>query len=243
MTRAARQAVPGIHPGRQLDDAQIRRHRSRPCHHRPRSAASWAARLTSRASPASARPSPCGCRPTDPGYRTPRRQDRIRSAGRAPARTNRVLVIDDDATVRDLMRRYLKSRGVRRGHRGGGLEGLALARELRPSVITLDVLMPDMDGWSVLHAIREDAELSSIPVVMLTISDEKQQGFALGASAYLTKPVDRARLAAAARPLQEPGGNAARARRRGRANARELMRRLLVGEGWGVTGSQRPRSA
>ena len=116
-------------------------------------------------------------------------------AGHATARTNSVLVIDDDATVRDLMRRYLSREGFDVVTADGGREGLEFARELHPSVITLDVFMPDMDGWSVLQAIKQDAELSRIPVIMMTISDEKQKGFTLGASGYLTKPVDRAQLA------------------------------------------------
>jgi CheY-like chemotaxis protein len=77
---------------------------------------------------------------------------------------------------------------------GGGLEGLKLAKELRPTVITLDVMMPDLDGWSVMAALRQDAELAEIPVIMVTIVDEHRRGIALGAAGYLTKPIDRERL-------------------------------------------------
>jgi len=75
----------------------------------------------------------------------------------------------------------------------GGLEGIKLAKELRPTVITLDVMMPDLDGWSVMAALRQDAELAEIPVIMVTIVDEHRRGIALGAAGYLTKPIDRER--------------------------------------------------
>ena len=74
-------------------------------------------------------------------------------------------------------------------------EGLRLARELRPDVITLDVMMPRTDGWAVLSALKEDPAISGIPVVMLSVVDERNLGYLLGASEYLTKPIDRARLA------------------------------------------------
>ena len=136
-------------------------------------------------------------------------------AGYATARTNRVLVIDDDATVRNLMRRYLSREGFEVVTADGGREGLEFARDLHPSVITLDVFMPDMDGWSVLQAIKQDAELSRIPVIMMTISDEKQKGFTLGASGYLTKPVDRAQLAQLLDRFKTSRDNTARTHRRG----------------------------
>jgi CheY-like chemotaxis protein len=164
-------------------------------------------------------------------------------AGRAPARTNRVLVIDDDATVRDLIRRYLSREGFDVVTAGGGLEGLKFARELKPSVITLDVFMPDMDGWSVLQAIKEDAELNSIPVILMTISDEKQKGFTLGASGYLTKPVDCAQLAQLLDRFKNQVGTPRVLVVEDDLNAREMMRRLLVGEGWGVSVASNGREA
>jgi CheY-like chemotaxis protein len=65
---------------------------------------------------------------------------------------------------------------------------------MRPTAITLDVMMPDLDGWSVLAALRQDPELADIPVIMVTIVDEYRRGIALGAAGYLTKPIDRGRL-------------------------------------------------
>jgi PAS domain S-box-containing protein len=107
---------------------------------------------------------------------------------------NTVLVIDDDDAVRDLLERFLGSEGFRVVSAGGGEEGLRLARELRPDVITLDAIMPGMDGWSVLADLKADPDVSHIPVVMLTMVHDKSLGYALGAADYLTKPVERQRL-------------------------------------------------
>jgi len=106
-----------------------------------------------------------------------------------------VLVIDDDPTVQDLMRKFLAKEGLFMVPAASGEEGLRLAKELRPAVITLDVLMPGMDGWAVLTALKADSVLAAIPVIMLSIADEKQMGYALGAAEYLTKPIDWERLA------------------------------------------------
>src|SRR6185503_2520052 len=87
----------------------------------------------------------------------------------AVSTTETVLVIDDDPPIRDLVQRFLLRAGFRVVAASSGEEGLRLARELRPDVITLDVLMPGLDGWSVLAALKADAELADIPVVMLTM--------------------------------------------------------------------------
>jgi CheY-like chemotaxis protein len=106
-----------------------------------------------------------------------------------------ILVIDDDIAVRDLMSRSLTKLGFRVVAAAGGEEGLRLAKQLRPLVITLDVIMPDWDGWTVLNKLKADSELAEIPVIMVTIVDNEAMGLDLGASSYLVKPVDRERLA------------------------------------------------
>ena len=106
-----------------------------------------------------------------------------------------VLVIDDDVAVRDLMSRSLTKLGFRVVAAAGGEEGLRLAKQLRPLVITLDVIMPDWDGWTVLNKLKADADLAEIPVIMVTIVDNEAMGLDLGAANYLVKPVDRERLA------------------------------------------------
>ncbi len=105
-----------------------------------------------------------------------------------------VLVIDDDAVQRDLMRRFLEREGFPAETADGGEEGLRLARRLRPIAITLDVMMPGMDGWSVLAALKADPDLRDTPVIMLTMVDDQRRGYAMGATEYATKPVDRAHL-------------------------------------------------
>jgi signal transduction histidine kinase/FixJ family two-component response regulator len=122
--------------------------------------------------------------------------------GRAPSATaevkpdtDTILVIDDDLAVRDLMSRSLTKLGFRVVAAANGEEGLRLAKQLLPMVITLDVIMPDWDGWTVLNKLKADSELAEIPVIMVTIVDNEAMGHDLGASSYLIKPVDRERLA------------------------------------------------
>ena len=105
-----------------------------------------------------------------------------------------VLVIDGDEHSRDLMVRFLKKECFSAQTAADGRQGLLMAKQLRPALITLDVMMPEVDGWSVLTALKTDPELADIPVVMITLTEEHDKGFALGASEFLTKPVDYARL-------------------------------------------------
>jgi GAF domain-containing protein/CheY-like chemotaxis protein len=114
----------------------------------------------------------------------------------APAGGATVLVVDDDVAMRELVRRVLGREGLHVVTAAGGEEGVRLAKELRPVAITLDVMMPGMDGWAVLAALKADPEVADIPVIMLTMVDDKNLGYALGASDYLTKPLDRERLMA-----------------------------------------------
>jgi signal transduction histidine kinase/CheY-like chemotaxis protein len=105
-----------------------------------------------------------------------------------------ILVVDDDATARDLVVRHLERAGFAAVAARGGQEGLRLVRELRPAAVTLDIMMPDLDGWTVLAAIKGDPALASTPVVLISIVDQKNRGYALGAADYLVKPVDRTKL-------------------------------------------------
>ena len=147
-----------------------------------------------------------------------------------------VLVIDDDENVRDLMRRSLGREGYRVETASGGAAGLESAERLRPAVITLDVMMPGMDGWAVLSALKNHRELADIPVIMVTILDDKQLAFSLGATDYITKPIDWERLSALMRKHTRPS----EAGRRvlvvdDDASARDLLRRALEKSGWDVT--------
>jgi signal transduction histidine kinase/DNA-binding response OmpR family regulator len=116
-----------------------------------------------------------------------------------------VLVIDDDVTVREMAGRFLAREGFSVVTADGGREGLRLARELHPAAVTLDVIMPDLDGWTVLAAIKGDPALADIPVILMTIVDERNRGYSLGAADYLVKPVDRERLSAVLRGIVGPG--------------------------------------
>ncbi len=102
-----------------------------------------------------------------------------------------ILVIDDDREASEIIGRFLARDGFEVVTANSGDEGLRLAHEIEPAAITLDVLMPEMDGWSVLRALKADPKLRDIPVVMLTMVDDKSRGYALGATDYLSKPVDR----------------------------------------------------
>jgi CheY-like chemotaxis protein len=120
------------------------------------------------------------------------------ATGIAPAaalgRQGLVLVIDDDLTARDLMTTYLVEQGFAVETAASGVEGLKRARELRPAAITLDIVMPDIDGWTVIAALKGDPELADIPVVIATIVEDARRGIALGAAGYLTKPIARDKL-------------------------------------------------
>jgi len=139
----------------------------------------------------------------------PRREAPAKTAAAAPEPAaapgaGTVLVIDDDPSARVLMRRFLEREGFRVEEAADGETGLARARERRPDVITLDVLMPGMDGYAVLAALKNDPALAAIPVILATVVDEERLGFALGASEYLMKPIDREQLAEVLRKYKSP---------------------------------------
>ena len=116
------------------------------------------------------------------------------SAIRDAAGSGTVLIIDDEADARDIMQRLLASKGFEVVTASSGEEGLRLAHELQPSVITLDVMMPQMDGWAVLRALKADPDLRDIPVIMVTMLEDRSKAYSLGATEYLVKPVDRVQL-------------------------------------------------
>jgi PAS domain S-box-containing protein len=113
----------------------------------------------------------------------------IADAAPLPSRT--VLCIDDDPAALEIIERHLRKEGLTVLTALGAQDGLDLARRARPALITLDAMMPGMDGWTALQQLKNDPELCQIPVVMVTIVSEKHLGFALGAADYITKPFDR----------------------------------------------------
>jgi len=130
--------------------------------------------------------------PTNIGH--PERLVAQDGAAPTPSVAPLILVVDDDPTVREVIGRFLERAGYSVVTANGGKEGLRLAQELRPAAMTLDVMMPDIDGWTVLAAMKGDPRLADIPIVLMTILDERSRGYSLGASDYLVKPVDRDKL-------------------------------------------------
>jgi PAS domain S-box-containing protein len=155
----------------------------------------------------------------------------------------RVLVIDDDPVCHDLMRRVLTKEGFCVEDAVGGEEGIRKARELRPDVITLDVIMPQKDGWKTLAELKADPELAKIPVVMVTILDNQQIGYALGASDYMLKPVDFNRLADVLNRVGKRPSEASVLLVDDDPAARELERRGLEKAGWRVREAANGRAA
>ncbi|HLO49316.1 MAG TPA: response regulator [Kamptonema sp.] len=160
-----------------------------------------------------------------------------------------VLVVDDDQISRDLISRSLTHEGLRIEAASTGVEALRRAKELRPDAITLDVMMPGMDGWAVLAALKADPDLADIPVILLSFVGNKSLGFALGASDYLTKPVDGKRLAALLNKYRR-SLDVASSGLTGQiliveddVATRDLLRRILEKEGWAVREADSGRAA
>jgi CheY-like chemotaxis protein len=163
------------------------------------------------------------------------------SSGSKPAEATTILVVDDDPAVHDLMRRFLSKEGFWVETASSGEAGLALARRLKPAAITLDVMMPGMDGWAVLTALKADPELAHIPVIMLTMVDDKNFGYALGAAEYLTKPIDRGRLSALLGKYRCEAPRCSVLLVEDDVTTREMMRRMLEKEGWTVAEAENGR--
>jgi signal transduction histidine kinase/CheY-like chemotaxis protein len=159
-----------------------------------------------------------------------------------PGNAPLILIIDDDATVRDVIGRFLEREGFSVAKADGGKEGLRLARELRPAAVTLDIMMPDLDGWTVLAAIKGDPELVDLPVVLITIVDEKNRGYALGAAEYLVKPVDRQKLFGVLRTLCGSAGHPLLVIDDDDLGRRQ-MRAALEQQGWTVIEASNGRDA
>ena len=152
-----------------------------------------------------------------------------------------VLVIDDDPTVCELIRRTLEKDGYRVAWAHDGRTALDMAKRLHPDAITLDVMMPGMDGWSVLGALKSDPGLAHIPVVMVTMIDEKRIGYSLGASDYLTKPIDRTRLVATLEKYRRTHAGGTILVVEDDGATREMVRKMLEEDGWTVVEAENGR--
>jgi signal transduction histidine kinase/DNA-binding response OmpR family regulator len=143
-----------------------------------------------------------------------------------------VMVVDDDPNARDLLAATVRREGYRVIEAIDGETALTLAREWRPDVVTLDVLMPRMDGWAVLTALKSNPELAEIPVIIVTVLADRGIAVSLGAADFLIKPVDRARLAATLR--QYVYGSGVVLVVDDESESRDLARRHLDRLGWDV---------
>jgi len=169
--------------------------------------------------------------------------DVIPESGRSSPDAHTILVIDDDESTCDMLRRTFEKAGYNVVIATRAEDGLKLARTCKPDAITLDVMMPGMDGWSLLRTLKADAELMHIPVIMLSMVDDKGMGFSLGAAEYLTKPVDRNRLL----PLLEKYTRHESAGRilvvDDNPEDRLMLCRMLEGEGWTIAEAENGRLA
>ena len=170
---------------------------------------------------------------------TPARDSSAEPSGAAGS----VLVIDDDPVIQALIKLFLHKEGYRVTVAAGGEEGLRRARELRPDVITLDVVMPSMDGWSVLSALKADPELADIPVIMLTMVDIKTMGYALGAAGYLTKPINRERLITVIRKYSRLRDHRSVLIVEDDPDTRDIIKSTLEKDGWKVETAENGRVA
>ena len=159
------------------------------------------------------------------------------TSGVVPGRPT-ILVVDDDEDARALATRVLSSEGYRVITAANGPEGLRLAKEQHPMAITLDVLMPQMDGWAVLTALKSDPDLADIPVIMVTMTGDQNLGYALGASDFMTKPIDRARLTALLKRYACPRVPCRVLIVDDDPVSRATMRPVMEAEGWEVDGAE-----
>jgi CheY-like chemotaxis protein len=142
-------------------------------------------------------------------------------------------VIDDDPAVRELMESLLTREGYTVTLADSGPAGIESARTKKPDVITLDINMPGMDGWSVLTSLKNDPDLREIPIVVLTMADNKELGHTLGATEYVMKPINRERLTAILRKYSRLRHETILVVEDDK-DTRDLLRSILTKDGWSV---------
>ena len=157
-----------------------------------------------------------------------------------------VLVVDADRRLRSLLRDFLAENGFLVATADDAADARAKLRHLNFDALVLDVMMPGVDGWAVLSSLKSDPELADIPVIMVTIIDEKNLGYSLGASEYLTKPIDRNRLLAVLDNYRVEEGKKRVLVVEDDLATREIIRRIIERENWildeaenGIIGLQR----
>ncbi|WP_404810487.1 response regulator [Methylobacterium flocculans] len=169
----------------------------------------------------------------------PHGHDALHRLGEArPVPGGHVLIIDDDAATRDLLARFLERDGFTVATARDGREGVERAHELKPRVILLDVTMPRLDGWSVLRTLRADPELGATPIIMVTVLDEQNLAFSLGATDYLQKPIEWGQLKAAMERFKPSEHKGPVLIIDDDPDARERLSAMLTREGWRVAAAE-----
>ena len=125
-----------------------------------------------------------------------RQADKALSSASSVTSENTVLLIDDDPLTHELIKGFLVKEGFNVVATTDPEEGVEMAKKIRPNVVILDIIMPKIDGWTVLKYLKADSDLASIPVIMATVLSEQNLGYALGATDYLTKPIQTEQLKA-----------------------------------------------
>jgi len=156
----------------------------------------------------------------------------------APGPGPTVVVVEDDRRSFDLLRVYLEATGARVVSARDGEEGLDTVRRLSPAGVILDILLPGIDGWEVLAQLKADPWTAAIPVIVVSMLDERGRGFTLGAAEYLVKPVSKDQLLAALyRAAAMPERKHTVVAIDDDPLAIELVRASLEPEGWTVLGA------
>ena len=156
----------------------------------------------------------------------------------APGPGPTVVVVEDDRRSFDLLRVYLEGAGARVVSARDGREGLDTVRRLNPAGVVLDILLPGVDGWEILAQLKADPKTAAIPVIVVSMLDERGRGFALGAAEYLVKPVGKEQLLAALhRAAAMPERKHTVVAIDDDPLAIELVRASLESEGWTVLGA------
>ena len=159
------------------------------------------------------------------------------------SRRGTVLVIEDDVDFREGLVRLLSREGCQTLEAGTGEEGLEIARALRPDLVTLDIRLPGISGWEVLSILKAEEGLASLPVILMTLSEDRSQGFALGASDFLPKPIELRKCVERVRRYLPSEGSRNILLVEDDLSLREALARTLEGEGWKTLGAGNGREA
>jgi signal transduction histidine kinase/DNA-binding response OmpR family regulator len=145
-----------------------------------------------------------------------------------------IAVVDDDVHVSDLVRRMLPREQYDVRAAGTGVEGLRMIRSLQPDLVILDIVLPDVDGFTLLGELKKSPTTSNIPVILMSIQDAQSRGYQLGAVDYITKPIDRRRLLGSVNRHCSPGKNRSALIVEDDPLTREILERTLTSSGWKV---------